>query len=45
MLSINYTRGKVYSQNSSLDIDKDGIITKGKAAQRVINTRERYKYN
>jgi len=43
MLSINYTRGKVYSQNSSLDIDKDGIITKGKAEQRVINTRERYK--
>lgn len=35
--------GKVYSQNSGLDINKDGIITKEEAAQKVINKRNTYK--
>lgn len=34
--------GKVYAQNSGLDINKDGIITKGEAAQRVIDKRDTY---
>ncbi|QUI21368.1 N-acetylmuramoyl-L-alanine amidase [Vallitalea pronyensis] len=37
------SKGKVYQQNSGLDINKDGIITKAEAAQMVINTRNRYK--
>lgn len=38
----NTCYGKVYEQNSGLDINKDGIITKGEAAQRVINKRDTY---
>ncbi|WP_373000350.1 RHS repeat-associated core domain-containing protein, partial [Lutispora sp.] len=34
--------GVVYKQNAGLDINKDGIITKGEAAQKVIDTRNRY---
>ena len=38
------TYGEIYRQNSGLDINKDGKITKEEAAKRVIATRERYKY-
>jgi LysM repeat protein len=34
--------GTVYAQNSILDINGDGIITKGEAAQRVIDKRDTY---
>ena len=39
--SLSY--GIVYKQNSVLDINKDGIITKGEAAQKVVDTRNKYK--
>lgn len=36
--------GLIYKQNSGLDINKDGKITKEEAASCVVNTRNRYKY-
>ena len=36
------SKGAVYAQNSGLDINNDGIITKEEAAQMVIDTRNRY---
>ena len=36
------TKGKVYKNNSGLDINKDGIITKEEAVQRVIAKRNQY---
>ena len=36
--------GLIYKQNSGLDINKDGKITKEEAASCVINTRNRYNY-
>jgi len=36
------TKGKVYKNNSGLDINKDGIITKEEAIQRVIAKRNQY---
>lgn len=36
------SKGKVYEQNSGLDINKDGIITKAEAAQKVLNKRKNY---
>jgi len=37
----NITYGLIYEQNPSLDVNKDGIIYKGEAAQAVINYRDR----
>ena len=41
-LSKSLTKGKFYEQNSGLDINRDGIITKEEAAKKVIGRRNTY---
>ncbi|NEN80894.1 transglycosylase SLT domain-containing protein [Paenibacillus elgii] len=43
ILAGKLTKGKVYAQNSGLDVNGDFKITKKEAGQKVINTRNQYK--
>jgi hypothetical protein len=42
-LAKGLTKGKVFAQNSVLDVDRNGVFEKNEAAQKVIDHRDKYK--